>query len=255
MPMYDIVIPTCDDEETTIKCLDSIQANTVNYKIIWVDNHSNRSSRHKVLERLKNMPHTCSWLGSNEGFVKAVNHGVSISNSPYVVIMHNDITVTPGWMDRLEYPLKRDQTFHMSGPMSDDGKRWQGWRKVKENMFDDMPDMDVKDPVIASNLAEDRFKYQYKQVKSLSFHCVMIRRTVFKEIGLMDEDFELGLMADDAFCHVAVEKGCKLAFCLSAFVFHKEGSTFSKLYNPMAVGKAMERNQLLMRRKYPGCYK
>ncbi len=251
MPLYDIIIPTHDNEESTLRCLDSIKENTANHRIIWVDNRSNRSSRHKVLERLKDMPHTCSWFGSNEGFVKAVNHGISIGTSPYVVILHNDTIVTPGWLERLEYPLKRDQLAVCSGSMSDDPDHWQGWRKVKDSLFNDMVDMDVKDPLIASSMAEERFKYQYKQVRSLSFFCAMIRRKAFDECGLLDEDFALGMLADEAFCSVLREKGGKIMFCMSSFVFHKEGTTFNRLFNEGELHRADEKNKLLLRRKYP----
>jgi len=250
MAVYDIIIPTHDGEEHTLRCLEAIKENTVNYKIIWVDNGSTRSSRHKVIEKLRDMPYTCSWLETNEGFVKAVNHGITLGNSPLVIILHNDAVVTRGWLERLEYPLKRELLAVGSGSMSSDPEHWQGWPKVKSELFPDMPDFDVKDPSIASMLAEDRFKYQYKQVSSLSFFCVMLKRMIFAKHGFLDEEFEKGMLADEAFCSKIMANGGKLVFCMSSFVFHQEGTTYKRLYNHGDLRKAEERNKLLFERKY-----
>ena len=44
----DIIVPTFNQEDHTIRCFDSLREYTDNYRLIWADDGSTKESREKV---------------------------------------------------------------------------------------------------------------------------------------------------------------------------------------------------------------
>ena len=65
--MTDIIIPTFGQEDFTVKCLESIRKHTKSsdYRIIWVDNGSSRSSRFTVLSEIEKQSGYTFWYNTN----------------------------------------------------------------------------------------------------------------------------------------------------------------------------------------------
>ena len=47
-------------------------------------------------------------MAANKGFAAAVNHGIAISDSPYVALLNNDAVPEPGWLEAMVDALERD---------------------------------------------------------------------------------------------------------------------------------------------------
>jgi GT2 family glycosyltransferase len=64
------------------------------------------------------------------------------------------------------------------------------------------------------------FEGRYFEIESLAMFCVVFRRRLFDEIGLLDERFGLGTFEDDDFCYKARLRGYKLICAEDVFVYH-----------------------------------
>src|SRR5262249_16421330 len=56
--------------------------------------------------------------------------------------------------------------------------------------------------------------------------CLLVRRKVLDDIGLLDEQFGIGNFEDDDFCRRAVGKGYRAVIAVDAFVHHFGHRTF-----------------------------
>ena len=101
----DLVIPNLDGEALLGACLEGVAAQTLApARVIVVDSGSVDGSR-AIAEA-----HGAEWhaLPANKGFAAAVNHGIAISDSPYVALLNNDAVPEPGWLEAMVDALERD---------------------------------------------------------------------------------------------------------------------------------------------------
>ena len=200
MLKFSIIIPVCGQEEMTKKCVESIKKNSSDYELIIVDNGSvpNYQGPGEIIRSEK-----------NAGFPIAVNQGIKKAIGEIIIILNNDVIVTPGWLDHFADHLKYADivgpvTNEISGPqkVAFPYEKPDGWL----NEF-------------AINL------YKKNQLSSTPFHrlvffCVAIKREVIDKIGLLDERFTPGNFEDDDFCLRAIEAGFHLVIAEDVFVYH-----------------------------------
>ena len=204
----DIIIPVWNQPELTVKCLETIRANTTGYRLIIIDNGSSLVSWSSIRNELENHPvKVVICNGENKGFVKAVNQGICRRSSPYVVIMNNDTEAVPGWIDKLTEPLKADPKIMLSGPLTTTPESWQG------------------------QYPKGRIGWVPRTTGMLAFFCTMFKYEVFDLVGVLDEDFGVGFGADDDYCARVLKKGYKMALVQDLVIPHHHRSTFKKLYS------------------------
>jgi radical SAM superfamily enzyme YgiQ (UPF0313 family) len=116
--LADIIIPTYENEQYTVNCINSIAASTTpgTYRIIWVDNGSVNDSN--VRRAIRPLEHIEYKFPTNRGFVDAVNKGIELSDAPAVMLLNNDTLVFPGWLDNLISALYADDTIGIIGPLT-----------------------------------------------------------------------------------------------------------------------------------------
>jgi len=242
----DIIIPTFGQTDHTIRCLKSIREHSPHARLIWVDDGSSRDSREAVLDEARKMPEYRSvWKGGNEGFIKAVNTGLTLStdimasDSEYVVICNNDIEVTHGWLDRMIHIMERDKEIFAVGPVTSECKSWQSYLNVNQvtkgyQIPEGFADMDTE-----ARASKQEYAYGdlYRRCWMLAFFCVVFRKEVFQRIGGLDEAFGAGYGDDDDFCKRMNDNGMKCAVSWGTYVFHNHRTTFSAKYGDEEVAK------------------
>src|SRR5581483_1368994 len=68
-------------------------------EVVVVDNHS---PPHPLLGRLRRRPGvSVRRLGRNRGFAKGVNEGVRLSRGRWLLLLNPDMSVPPGFLDRV----------------------------------------------------------------------------------------------------------------------------------------------------------
>lgn len=186
MKKYSIVIPTynhCDD--FLAPCIDSILRNSNIDEIeICVSANGCTDNTLDYLHYMYNRyPNLMKWAWSPEplGYARSTNRGIKIAEGEYVVLLNNDTKILDheknGWLERLRKPFEEDHDISVTGLT---------------------PQFS---PITNRNF--------------LIFFCVMMRRTLFNEIGLLDEDFKVGGSEDMEFCYRSELYGYKIKSVLN----------------------------------------
>lgn len=207
MTKIDIIIPAYNQSDFTVKCLESIREYSSNYRVILIDNGSEQEEFLAVEKELNKHPHILIRNYKNVGFVKAINQGICLITSPYVVFLNNDTKVVPGWIEKLKSPLIEDTTIGITGPTTTAINCWQG-REVTVPGYRILP-----------------------QSAMLAFFCAMFPQKVIDSVGLLDENFGVGLADDDDYCYRVKQHGYKLALVQDLKIPHFHRTTFKTLYS------------------------
>ncbi|CAK6690956.1 glycosyltransferase [Synechococcus sp. CBW1107] len=221
-PEVSIIIPCHNNIHSTQLCIESLQAHThyPNYKLIVVDDAS-KDGTHHYLNRLQEQNSQISviTLEENSGFAHACNRGMGQARSDYLVILNNDTQVTPHWLFKLLRALRADQSIGLCGPVTNAIGNEQ---KIKI-AYGSMKEMQWRSQEFTT--ARHR---KTLEVDALAFFCVMLKRDVVRDIGLLDEDFGLGYYEDDDYCVRARKAGYRLLICDDVFIHHELSKSFGK---------------------------
>ena len=95
-----IIIPNWNGEHLLKDCLESLKKQGyTGFEIILVDNASSDNSIQYVENNFPKVK--IIKLDKNYGFARAINEGVKLSRSKYVVFLNNDTKVTKDWLKNL----------------------------------------------------------------------------------------------------------------------------------------------------------
>jgi len=169
-----IVIPAYGDcLEDLQKCIISVLDNTphsVNMEIIVVANGCKSNVKHYLKNNIDKFKYL--WFDDPLGFPKAVNTGVLSSNGEIIIILNQDAVILGNsWIKMLTDPFYRDEKVGMTGPLK------LVCEDVKRN--------------------------------NILLFCAAVRRKVFDEVGLLDEQFYPGCFEDVDFTIRVEDAGWK----------------------------------------------
>jgi GT2 family glycosyltransferase len=99
----DVVIPTWRARDLLERCLSALRADPSSKRVIVVDNASADGTSELVRDRFPEV--TLVELADNVGFGRAVNAGARIGQGETIVLINNDVLVTPGFVDAIVAPL------------------------------------------------------------------------------------------------------------------------------------------------------
>lgn len=102
----DVVIVAYGRYELTQSCLRHLSAQTVDHRLIVVDNGSTDDTRARLAGEWPQVHLEC--FDDNRGFAEACNRGVAAGSSDFVVLLNNDVDSRPDFLERLVAPLERD---------------------------------------------------------------------------------------------------------------------------------------------------
>lgn len=253
-----IIIPTYNQEDSTIRCFDSISINTKDYEIIWIDNGSSFESHEKVKEFLdkKNISYKLIQNKENLGFVKAMNQGIKESlknNCDFIAFMNNDVEVYFGWLDRLKKVLEKDDRNGIVGPISSNGTWMQSIDYLPmqyPDIFFDIPEYN-NDPKAYSEIIEKKYDNLSKEVFfHIAFFCTLLKRSTVEDIGYLSEELGMGYFDDNDYCERALIKGWRIFICADVFVFHSHGETFKSKFSYDEKMKMFNQNKDIFEKKF-----
>ena len=110
-----VIIPNYNGISYIRECLDSLRAQTMEADIIVVDNASEDGSKEAVREyddvRLIE-------LSENFGFCRAVNEGIRVTKTKYLILLNNDTKAEPTFVEELYKAIDaHDDTFSVAPKM------------------------------------------------------------------------------------------------------------------------------------------
>ncbi len=219
-PQISVIIPAYNKWIFTYNCLYSLWANrdNISIEVIVVDNCSTDETSMlsmyfgnvKVIRNEENL-----------GFVKACNLGARIASGKYLLFLNNDVLVTNRLLEAMFSLAERGDIIGVVGA-----------RLVyPDGLLQEAGGIVWNDPDnIAWNYGRyggpDRWEYNYvKEVDYCSGACLMIKRQLFFDVSLFDEDYAPVYFEDTDLAFKVREAGYKVMYQPAAVAIHFEGAT------------------------------
>ena len=204
-PKISIIIPVFNQARFTLACLASIQEchDGESFEIIVIDDCSTDSTA-ELLARIPGIIYLRN--ESNAGFIHSCNRGAQQARGTYLVFLNNDTIVTAGWLKALRQTFDSEREAGIVGAklVFPDGRLqeaggiiWRdgsGWNRGK---FDDA----------------EKPEYNFlKQVDYCSAACLMIRKSVFHELGGFDAKYAPAYYEDTDLAFKARRAGYRILY-------------------------------------------
>ncbi len=221
-PRVSMVIVTYNNVALTRQCIESIYRNTTYpvFEVIVVDNASSDGTR-PYLAHASRIYANLHVIGNseNQGFARACNAGIRIAHGEHVVFLNND-TVTPrGWLERLLRYLA-DPQVGLVGPVTNA----TGNEARIATSYQTMDEMEA----FAAAYCEEHAGQSF-DIAVCALFCAAARRELLDRIGLLDEQFEVGMFEDDDLAQRVRRAGLRVVCAEDAFVHHVGEAAFKKL--------------------------
>lgn len=221
-PLVSIIVVTFNNLKYTQLCVESIYGKTAypNFELIIVDNASSDGTP-DYLNSLKEKYDNVNIVLNSEnlGFATANNIGIRESKGEYIILLNNDTVVTRGWISGLIKYLKNPD-IGMVGPVTN-----SIGNEAKINVdYKDLYQMELfADSYTAKN------RGVVFEIPVLALFCAAIRKETIGRVGLLDEQFSVGMFEDDDYAIRVRKAGLKIICAEDAFIHHFGRATFSKL--------------------------
>jgi GT2 family glycosyltransferase/ubiquinone/menaquinone biosynthesis C-methylase UbiE len=205
-----IIIWTYNQRGHLQQCIESIRRYTDSEKVelIIIDGHSVDGTR----EWLKNQPDLISIChDQNLGYLTGCNEGIKIASGDNILLLDNDVTVSHGWLDNLIYCLYSNEQIGAVAPVTNNCAYYQTVA-VHYQTMDEMQ-------AYARNHNQPNYRAWEERIKLVGC-CMLVKKSVIDVIGLLDESFDPGYLADEDYSFRIRQQGYKLLLCRDTFVHH-----------------------------------
>lgn len=207
-PTISIIIPVKNLQMITQVCFDSLKLYTKDYELIVIDDGSEQETK-EFLEK-----YGCDVLIRNEeskGFPKAVNQGCEKARGEYIIILNNDVVVTPDWTKKMIAKFEMDKKL---GILSCTTNRVEGFQHIEHN----------------------RKGVDYEYADALTGFCLMLKREVFDKLKekdgyYFDERFGLGGQEDADMTYRVRQLGYEVGIARDVFIYHYGSASFREEFN------------------------
>ena len=221
-----IVIPSYNDLDVLVPCLESLKqtTNTDEVKVVVVDDYCD--AKHSVkLKKLQDDQIKVIFREKNGGFAKAVNTGMLAADKKHdLVLLNSDIVAHPGWLEALQYgAYEFGVDTGIVGPklLYPDGRI----QSAGAHRNTDVPEFfDHYYRFQESNYGPANIP-QY--CLGTTGACMYIKREFINNVGILDEKFEFAF-EDMDLCLRGWEEGYRTLYFPSATLTHHESVTRSK---------------------------
>ena len=239
-PVVSVVIPVFNKFDLTYNCIKSVVEHGAElaFEIIVVDDCSRDETMLAGLAfgrgiRLIRNEENC-------GFIRTCNRGFDAARGDYIVFLNNDTEVKARWLDELYETMQRDPKIGVAGAkllfpdgtvQEAGGVVWRlgdGW-----NWGRGQP---AEDP---------RFSYM-RDADYVSGAALMIKASLFAELGKFDEHYLPAYYEDVELCFRARQRGYRVVVQPTSEVVHFEGASAGT----NVAGTGMKRFQAINHRKF-----
>jgi GT2 family glycosyltransferase len=210
-----IVILGWNQAEYTKLCVESVQRYTSEpYELILVDNGSKDDSA-AFMQSVAGAKVIIN--GENRGFAGGNNQGIRAAAGRWIVLLNNDTIVTKGWLSRLISHAEKDPKVGMVSPMSN-------YVATADQRVS--PDYTLETLQKFAALYARKHPGQQSRHEFLSGFCWLVKREVFAQVGVLDEEFAIGGFEDNDFCMRAHRAGWALVVARDTFIHHFGSKSF-----------------------------
>ena len=237
-----IVILTYNEIDCTRECLESLARNTPEpHEIILVDNGSTDGtlpflrefcagkSRHRLIEN-----------GENLGFAAGCNIGMRQASGGRILLLNNDVVLTPGWLSGMLESLEREPAAAIVGPMTNE---IAGAQRVRETGYRNLAELDE----FARCFRRENMGRRIAVERVVGF-CMLFTRELLELVGELDPSFGSGNFEDDDFCLRAALAGFGCVIAGDVFIHHYGSRSFQG--NGIDYPRAMAKNRAVFDAKW-----
>lgn len=217
-PKVSIVIPVYNQFTYTYNCLKSILENSgdVSYEIIIADDVSNDLTT-RLSEVAENIQ--IARNKENQRFLRNCNQAAKYAKGEYILFLNNDTQVQENWLQPLVELMERDDSIGMVGSklIYPDGSLQEAGGII-------WGDGHAWNYGNGQNANKPEFNY-VKEVDYVSGAAIMIRTSLWREIGGFDELFAPAYCEDSDLAFEVRKHGYKLMYQPASVVVHFEGKS------------------------------
>ena len=243
MQEVSVIIPNFNGMAYLDGVLSGLECQTVrNFEVILVDNGSSDGSCAFVASSYP-WVHMIE-LPENFGFCKAVNEGIKASRAPYVLLLNNDIEVTPDFIEEMLAAIRRHKKafscaarmiqFHDRDRLDDAGNYYcaLGWAYAR-GKGKDIHTCEKEEKIFASCAG-----------------AAIYRRKIFEKIGYFDEE-HFAYLEDMDVGYRARINGYENWYAPKAMVYHVGSGTSGSRYNHFKTRYSSRNNVYLIYKNMP----
>ncbi len=240
--LVSVIVPVYKDPHVTKKVLETAVRQTSRAcEVIIVDNGGDGETGQVVVDFERGLKGKVKVVHNEEnlGYPLACNQGLAAASGDYIVVMNNDVVVTPHWASRMMAAFAVDPLIGIVGPRTN---YCAGVQAVAGCSYDE------------SSLDSWTEKWYIQRAGTLRptnrliGFLWMMKREVVEKIGGFDPLFGIGNYEDDDYCIRAQLAGYKLVIADDVFVHHYGSQSFKK--KPDTYMKLLETNKLLFAGKW-----
>ena len=242
-----IIIVTWNTADTTLKCIQSIKKNLLNfnYEIIVVDNASTDNTL-SLLETEKNLKIIKN--KTNLGYGKGNNSGVKIASGEYLLFLNSDMELIDNKLiEMYKYLIKNSRIGiiapkYLNTDLSDQGSAWPPQTPL--NAFKEFW---LGQKTYSKYIPQSK---EPVEVFSVSGGAMMIKKSLFNKIGGWDKRYFM-YFEDLELCRQVRKLGYKIYYFPECSFIHRHGASGKKLVSD----KNQWRRLIPSSKIYHGLYK
>lgn len=186
-----IVIVNYNTGDLLGKCLDSIEkslvTNELNFEIVVVDNGSRDNSMERAKLEERNISVRVIKNQRNLGFAKATNKGIERTNAEYFLLLNPDTEVLEHSVKSMIDFMESNSDVGILGPLVKKPDGSVDWR-CRRNLTG----LSLFSGKKAKKLNEQELLLP-GPVDTVSGACMLVRKSVVDQVGLLDESYFLGI--------------------------------------------------------------
>lgn len=238
-PRLDIIVPVCNAFTEFAECLRSLLKHTDPRHTIWLfDDCSDDQRVKRFVKALLAKNGQIRYVTSPRrlGFVENVNRAIKTTTRTFV-LLNSDTIVTNGWLDRLWECLRQSSDIGIVSPLSNNGS----FLSVTPT------DLDHHETDKIAEIVQETSSGTSIDIPTAVGFCMLVRRSVVDEIGLLDSAFSPGYGEEVDFCLRAWSAGWRSQVCTSSFVYHHGNKSF----DPDSSRTFRSRHERLLESRWP----
>ena len=239
MKELSIIIVSWNTKDLLRRCLNALETEIggIDAEVFVVDNHTADDSAGMVA---KEHP----WVqlianNANLGFAKANNQAMKIAQGSYILLLNPDTEVQPGSIHTLLkfLPDRRQAGIVAPQLLNSDGSIQRSCRAFPTflNMLYELIGLSILFPSIQTFRAYKMLDWNHddeRQVDQPEGACLLLRRKVIEEVGMLDEGFFM-LFEEVDWCYRIKKAGWQIWFTPKAKVVHHYGQSIKQVKVPM----------------------
>lgn len=217
LQVISIVILAYDQHEMTAECLLAVRRTVQHAEIVFVDNGSAT-------------PYAKPYMGFldvqfirnevNQGFPRAVNQAIAAATGDIIVLLNNDVIVTPGWLEKVTAPLlDEDDQYAITAPVTN---YCAGLQCVQVGTYENEDEL--------AKAAEEWAEHYGDQVRPVQWvigFVMAFPKSLWTDLGPFDDSMYPCSGEEIDFCFRAGQAGHRVGIVYGCYVHH-EGSVTLK---------------------------